>query len=457
MKLARKLESEKALLGAVGGVLLLLLCLALQAFWLLNSDSEAQLQSYHTYVEIDASLADMRRAVWLGVNHARDFLLQPRETAHGIYRDKIREMRKQARDPLTRLEKTARLGEDVRRLRQWYTRYETTLDAFPAEFARSGLSGAQFVQERLVPMRVNGLRISDELSRKAFEELQSEEARYRQRRRETASRMLLMVVLALAAGLLVAWLSYRTLRRSKLERDSYNQRLAQANQDLEQLSARILEVQEEERRSFSRELHDEIGQTLTALRIEISQSQRVAGEAEVQERLSRARGLAEKAVKMVRDISLALRPPLLDDLGLGSALAWQIEEFSRRSGIQADFRGEDVGEDLPDPIKTCVFRVAQESLNNCEKYAGASRVSVNLTANEQTLELEIRDNGVGFPLDDRGLPPFGTGIFGMRERLAQLGGTLEVNSRPREGTSILARLPLRSEAARPAAMIGREL
>ena len=137
-----------------------------------------------------------------------------------------------------------------------------------------------------------------------------------------------------------------------------------------------------------------------------------------------------------------LRPSLLDDLGLGPAVQWQLEQFSKRSGIQSRFNGADVGENLADALKTCVFRIAQETLNNCEKYSQAAKVVVSLRLSADRVSLEIVDDGVGFTLDHRGLPAHGTGILGMKERAATLGGVLLVDSSPGTGTRVSLILPV---------------
>jgi len=143
---------------------------------------------------------------------------------------------------------------------------------------------------------------------------------------------------------------------------------------------------------------------------------------------------------MVRDISLLLRPSLLDDLGLGAALQWQLEAFARRSGIRAELTGADVGEHLSDSAKTCIFRVAQEALNNCEKYSQAKLVRVALSHNDRKLQLDVHDDGVGFALDHRGLPGRGTGILGIKERVQKLGGSLSLETRPGHGTHLRVQL-----------------
>jgi signal transduction histidine kinase len=255
-----------------------------------------------------------------------------------------------------------------------------------------------------------------------------------------------MMGVCLVLGAVVARLALR--HAARLERESARrlEEVIQAKQDLEHLSARLLEIQEDERRRISRELHDEIGQTLTALRIEISRAQAAwkAGSAAVPERLEEARSLAERTVQTVRDISLLLRPALLDDLGLAAALQYQAEDFGRRSGTPCLFSEEGLGYTLPDAHKTCVYRVVQEALNNCEKHSGATRVRLAVRQEGGELAVELEDNGRGFRPPPEGSSPgkAGLGILGMRERASMLGGSLELESVPGGGMRLRLRLPL---------------
>ena len=182
------------------------------------------------------------------------------------------------------------------------------------------------------------------------------------------------------------------------------------------------------------------GKTLTALRLEISHAISLLPAGPIADRLARSRELAENSVRTVRDISLLLRPSLLDDLGLGAALQWQLEDFARRSGIRTELIGADVGENLSDSAKTCIFRIAQEALNNCEKYSQAKLVRVDLSHKNQELCLQVHDDGIGFALDHRGLPGRGTGILGIKERVQKLGGSFSLETRPGKGTHLRVQL-----------------
>jgi signal transduction histidine kinase len=230
--------------------------------------------------------------------------------------------------------------------------------------------------------------------------------------------------------------------------DEHLEAVEQTRRELQQLSARLLEVEEEGRRKLSRELHDEIGQTLALLQIEISHAQAALGNPRTaEERLKRARELAERTVVTIRNISGGLRPSLLDDLGLVPALQFQLEDFLRRSGIACDFVEEGVADQLPDTVKTCVYRVVQEALHNCEKHAGANRVRVAVRQLRECLVAEIEDNGRGFQMNEQRMPyrTSGLGLLGLRERAANAGGTLVIDSAPGHGTRIALRIPLPPE------------
>ena len=214
--------------------------------------------------------------------------------------------------------------------------------------------------------------------------------------------------------------------------------------ELQQLSARLLHVEEEGRRKLSRELHDEIGQSLALLQIEISRALAVPQPPGARGPLERARELAEQTVQTIRNISVLLRPALLDDLGLVPALQFQLEDFLRRNPIACDFVEDGVADQLPDPARTCVYRVVQEALHNCEKHSAATKVRVLVRQLPDALLAEVEDNGSGFSCDSQGMPArnTGLGLLGIRERAAIAGGTLVIDSMPGQGTRVTLRIPL---------------
>jgi signal transduction histidine kinase len=252
----------------------------------------------------------------------------------------------------------------------------------------------------------------------------------------------LTVVLEIAVGaaiMLAAGCVVYVLRIERENRRRY-QEIAEARGALEQLSARLLDAQEEERRSISRELHDEIGQTLTAVLVDAANlANRIpADDAESRRYLENIRGLADSSVNSIRNIALLLRPSMLDDLGLIPALEWQAREVSRRSGIKIKVTDENVPDSLPDAVRTCIYRVVQEALSNVARHSGATSASVNVRGQNGSLDLTVTDDGTGFnPGRTRGI-----GLLGMEERVKQLGGRLEVRSEVGKGTTLRVTLPI---------------
>ncbi|MEO5923306.1 MAG: sensor histidine kinase [Bryobacteraceae bacterium] len=220
-----------------------------------------------------------------------------------------------------------------------------------------------------------------------------------------------------------AWFSWKAIPKDGPEGD---------------FAAQLINVQEDERKRLSRELHDGVGQVITALKMELS---RVKGTEADAPRLERARSHADEALNTIRNVSRILRPTLLDDLGLEAALQWHLDDFSRRTGIRTVLAYELPVEDLlTEAINTCIYRTVQESLNNCEKHSGASLVRVTVEREEQGLSISVVDNG-------RGLDPVSAGkdqhgIRGLRERAHILGGQFQLESDVGKGTTVNLNLPL---------------
>jgi len=219
-----------------------------------------------------------------------------------------------------------------------------------------------------------------------------------------------------------------------------------ANQNLRELSARLLQLQDDERRRIARELHDSVGQMLAALTMNLStvrlDVERLVKTAHA---LSDSENLVQEMSTEVRTISHLLHPPLLDEAGLLSALRWYVEGFSQRSKIDVDLDLPEHFGRLPRESETAIFRVVQESLTNIHRHSGSSAARIRLRQRDSEIAVEISDKGKGIPPEKReemssaGTP--GVGIRGMRERLRQLGGTLDLTSNA-TGTVVTVRLPI---------------
>ncbi len=215
--------------------------------------------------------------------------------------------------------------------------------------------------------------------------------------------------------------------------------------ELRRLSGQLRTTQEQERKSLSRELHDQVGQLLVGLKLELNAIQRTVTEPEERLRVASAKHTVEQIMNTVRNIAMLLRPSMLDDFGLIPALTWLCREVSRSSGIDVTIEADKAVNDLPEAYRTCLYRTVQEGLTNASHHSGARKVQVVLTMNRSEVAGNISDDGRGFDPEMR--MQRGLGQIGMQERVRDLGGTMRILSSPGRGTKIEIRLP------RPAAEV----
>jgi len=226
----------------------------------------------------------------------------------------------------------------------------------------------------------------------------------------------------------------------------------QAQDALQMFSRQLIEAQEEERRRIARELHDQIGQILTVVKMNLHAVQQVCQGSDAGPYVKDNIEAVDEALRLVRDLSVELRPPILDDLGLTTALHWYVDRYTKRTGLTVD-----VVIDLPDEnerfsreFETACFRIAQEALTNVVRHAKATHVVVRLARNREVLLLTVRDNGAGFDvkrLRKRALRVSTLGLISMQERAHAAGGRVEIESSPAGGTEVRFTLPLDANSA----------
>jgi signal transduction histidine kinase len=273
-----------------------------------------------------------------------------------------------------------------------------------------------------------------------------------------------MLAFLLASGLVVILGEARRRENEKLHRsqgaleDRVKERtveLDKANQSLRELTARLLQLQDEERRRFARELHDSVGQVLVALSMNLSTArtdiERLINTVNV---LGESEALVQEMSKEVRTVSHLLHPPLLDEAGLWSALRWYVDGFAERSKIRVDLEFPDDFGRLTRELETAVFRVVQECLTNIHRHSGSPIAKIRVAHSDGLVHIEVEDRGKGIPpeklmeMDSAGMA--GVGVRGMRERIRQLGGRLDIDSSSR-GTIIRASLPVANTSSSTAA------
>jgi signal transduction histidine kinase len=295
-----------------------------------------------------------------------------------------------------------------------------------------------FFYDELAPRRTAMLQIADRIA------LVNERGLTRAEDQLTASsdglRRTLMFTFGITLAIGMALAGVTTLYTLRLERQLERglDENARARSDLQELSARLERAQENERRTLARELHDEVGQSLSAILMETENAECASDVDEMRAHLAAVKKLASKTVNEVRDLALLLRPSMLDDFGLAPALNWHAREMSKRTGLNVVVSADDDIDDLPDEHKTCIYRAVQEAVNNSARHANARTVEVTVKREGGRVRFQVRDDGVGF--DTRFVR--GLGLLGMEERVRRLGGDLRLESQLGRGTLIWAELPL---------------
>ena len=302
-------------------------------------------------------------------------------------------------------------------------------------------SGSALLNDMLRPLRQT-IRIELDHMRTA------EEARLEARRQQLNAEYSDMNRNLLRLGTVIVVLIgaiaiYTVVRLRKLEYESQRQaaELAANRDELRMLSQGLVAAQESERKQLSRDLHDQVGQILTALRMEVGNLgdlHHQPGPAFEDRRRSTER-LADQALQSVRDISMGLRPSMLDDLGLEPAIRWQARDFARSTGVDAEVRIEGDLDSLPERYRIHAYRIVQESLTNIARHAGAHQVIITAHQSPERLMITIQDDGQGFDVNQK----FGgAGLLGIRERVQELGGRCEIQAQPAKGTLVHIDIPI---------------
>jgi len=417
------------------------------------------------FTQSEEALFTVRTQILLGSIYRRDALLDTDPSASEYYRDQLQQTRHDIEQALRRyvpvLDSPAE-RENWARLRTEIDDYwDTILPEVTWSPTQEPGQARAFLRRQVIPKRVVIIRILERiqaLNRDAFQQQQAELARVYD---EMKQRLWWTSGLAVLLGLGIAFLVTRYAAgleariRQQLLEDLKNK------SDLQRLSARLVHAQEEERRAIARELHDEVGQALTAIKMDLAMAERsLESSAKARTPLEEARSIAERVVQSVRDLSQLLHPAMLDDLGLPDTLNWYLRGFSKRTGIRAELVQDRMGERLAQEVEVCAYRIVQEALTNVQealtnvaKHAQASRCRVYLQRLPYTLLITVEDDGKGF--DPRRLEAGdtqrGLGLVGIQERASGLGGTFRLESNPGKGTRLSVELPALPAATEVAA------
>src|SRR5579864_1046019 len=425
-----------------GGLLLLMAAAEVASLLLLNTlrQNDAQLQA--RFLERNRTLEQIRSNIYLSGTFARDSLLAPEVSGA---RAQIAALEGLKRETETALERYAQSlepeeGAPFRALRSEIDAYWNVLDrtfAWTPE-ERSKFRFAFFYEE-LIPRRTSMLQIADRIAGLNEEALKRGDAKLGALFGRLQLGLVAMIAVTLLGGATLAALTIFHILRLEGQVQERLKDSVQARAGLQELSAKLVRAQEDERRALSRELHDEVGQSFSAVLMEAENLLDMEPAAEMRPHLEALRSLAEKGMNEIRNMALLLRPSMLDDFGLVPALNWQARETAKRTGMRVQVDSE-VEDELPEEHKTCIYRIVQEALNNCSRHAQATTVQVSVRGEDGRILVNVTDDGSGFePQLVRGL-----GLLGMEERVRHLGGTFEIDSHPGRGTALRIALPLAS-------------
>lgn len=434
---------RRLLFAGFGGLLALMLAAGGYALLVLNQVRSSDARVRDLYSARTQSLERVRNGIYQSAIIMRDYLLTTDPVLASAQVDRWRGIRKKTD---TALSETAALidpaeATPMRSLQTQVAGYWKLLD-FIADMRRPGtngddsrVKGATYFAAELTGRRNSMLELLDQIDQLSARELAASNAKLSETFDSLRLRLIVMLAATLCAGLALAVFTVR--RTLRLEGESKH-----ASDELKELSARLLSAQEEERRTISRELHDEVGQSLSALLMEAGNAARTVpdGSLEVRRHVESIKKLAEASVNVIRNMTLLLRPSMLDDFGLVPALEWQAREVSKRTGLRVHVAAEESAGELSDELKTCIYRVVQEALHNCARHSQARTVKVVVRHEVNKIILSVEDDGHGF--DARRVR--GLGLVGMEERVHHLGGAFEVESRPGAGTKVAVELPLAS-------------
>jgi signal transduction histidine kinase len=451
----RKPESDRLLPGTrfaltigFGGLLVIMALAGMDALRVLRQIRRDDDNIRREFLFRNHVLNDIRAQLHVSGTYVRDYLLEPEPARAEAFRASLEKVHQEMQSGLEsyraqlRPEEQKPYQEMIAELSQYWKVLGPILQWNAAERRERGYI---FLRDVVFPRRQAMLEIAGRIADLNEQQLSAGSDRVVSLLLEFQTRLALTLMATLGLGLGMAAFTTLKILRLQASANAHYRAVSEAREQLKDLSARLVQAQEVERRRLSRELHDEVGQSLSAVLVELGNlSVRLTTQTEEQARtqVDLIRGLVENTVRTVRNMALLLRPSMLDDLGLVPALRWQAREVSKRTSMDVSVAAEGVSDSLPDEYKTCIYRVVQEALHNCSSHSQATTVRVRVQEEPDRLSVSIQDDGRGFDVRQTK----GLGLLGIEERVARLGGKFQVHSAPGSGAILKVELPLKDEA-----------
>jgi len=430
-----------------GALVALIALLGLGAIHRTDAIHDEMIAAHLEYFKTDSLLRDVPADLYLMGLLVRDYLLDPSHLTASVYKARIQEIRSSVLARLDTLER--RLGAEetrkVQQLRAEVESYWTTLaPVFEWGPAQKAALGHIFLRQQVVLRGRTILSLAEQVGDFNVATLEQERRRLKQKQAQLQDLLWKMTLFTVCLGAVAAFLSASRVFVLEGRAEKQHRELEQAQQELRRLSHSLARALEDERKSLARELHDAVGQMLTAAGMDVSRLEHFReSPEEFRAQLEEIKRLNAETVRNVRDLAMGLRPAMLDDLGLGPALEWQGREFSRRGGVPVTVQLDGTLDGVGEPQRTSIFRIVQEALTNCARHAQAKNVRVLVHGGAGRVELTVQDDGAGF--DVRQAFSRGLGLIGIQERVRDLNGSLEIISEPGKGTMLKAQIPAGKE------------
>lgn len=441
------MRSRSSVILAISfGILITLIAiLGIGAVRKANSIYDEMQRTQESYMRMESFRRDIASDMYLSDILVRDYLLDPSPQNVKEHRNQLLAIRDSLQGRMDNL--ASHMGAEytpgIKRIQDEVQAYWDSLDPIfdwtPKDKAEKSWG---FLRHKVLPRRLTVVSLAREIARANQKSLEAEQGRIRQSQRTLRWFLIRMMTFSLTLGGLVALITVYRVTVLERQYESQRKKIEEAEADQRRLARKLVQAQETERKSLSRELHDEIGQTLTALGMELASIDmtRAAEPSAFRERLDEAKRLNAEAMRSVRGLAMGLRPSMLDDLGLEPALQWQGREFSRHTGVPSTVQVEGDFDDLDDQVRTCIYRVVQEALTNCARHAQASHVEVSVTKQSENVQVVIKDDGMGFDVGKK--TRTGMGLIGMKERVQSLSGELTIASSKDGGTAVTLSIPV---------------
>jgi signal transduction histidine kinase len=401
------------------------------------------------YTRAQELLFAVRSQVLLGSIYVRDALIEANGASMGaaVAGDQLRSLQAQVDQELEQYRAIDSVddGAGWTQLEDELREYWDAAVRLVAPAPDDRTVGQDRLHTDVIPKRDAIVHLSDEIRQVMANNASHEQRELSEANRQVRRRVWEATALAVALGVAIAVLSTWYVGRLEATVRNEHDEVVRNRQELRQLSGRLVRAQEDERRAIARELHDEIGQALTAVDVELAVAEGAIGtDGRAAAAIHEARAVTQRALGGVRDLSQLLRPSMLDDFGLPDTLKWYLRKFSDRTGVRTELVEERLSDRLPIDVEVCVYRAIQEALTNVSRHAHATACRVFVQRLAPSVIVTVEDDGVGLQGASAvtGARRGGLGLVGIRERVSELGGTFRIEGESGKGTRLTIELPL---------------